>query len=59
MAIASNIFPGVGWGGGVPIVVDGVVVGSVGVSGLVQDEDAELAAMGAAAAAVEAAGRAE
>ena len=47
----------VGWGGGVPIVVGGIVVGSVGVSGLVQDEDAELAAMGAAAA-VEAASRA-
>ena len=43
--------------GYVPIVMDGIVVGSVGVSGLVQDEDAELAAMGAAAA-VEAASRA-
>jgi len=48
----------VGWGGGVPIVVNGIVVGSVGVSGLVQDEDAELAAMGAAAA-VSATGRTE
>jgi uncharacterized protein GlcG (DUF336 family) len=42
----------------VPIVVNGIVVGSVGVSGLVQDEDAELAAMGAAAA-VSATGRTE
>ena len=48
----------VGWGGGVPIVVNGIVVGSVGVSGLVQDEDAELAATGAAAA-VSAANRAK
>ena len=40
----------VGWGGGVPIVVDGTVVGSVAVSGLTQEEDAELAAIGAAAA---------
>jgi uncharacterized protein GlcG (DUF336 family) len=38
--------------------MDGIVVGSVGVSGLVQDEDAELAAMGAAAA-VTAANRAK
>jgi glc operon protein GlcG len=40
----------VGWGGGVPVVRDGSVVGSVAVSGLTQEEDAELAAMGAAAA---------
>jgi len=40
----------VGWGGGVPVVVDGVVAGSVAVSGLTQEEDAELAALGAAAA---------
>lgn len=39
----------VGWGGGVPVVLDGSVVGSVAVSGLSQEEDAELAAMGAAA----------
>jgi glc operon protein GlcG len=46
----------VGWGGGVPVIVDGSVVGSVAVSGLKQEEDAELAALGAAAA-VEAATR--
>ena len=40
----------VGWGGGVPVVVDGSVVGSVAVSGLTSDEDAELAAVGVAAA---------
>jgi glc operon protein GlcG len=45
----------VGWGGGVPIVVDGNVAGSVAVSGLTQEEDAELAALGAAAA-IEASG---
>lgn len=46
----------VGWGGGVPVIANGLVVGSVAVSGLTQEEDAELAAMGAAAA-VEAAAR--
>ena len=40
----------VGWGGGVPVIVNGTVVGSVAVSGLTQEEDAELAAIGAAAA---------
>jgi glc operon protein GlcG len=40
----------VGWGGGVPVVVGGSVVGSVAVSGLTQEEDAELAALGASAA---------
>ena len=39
----------VGWGGGVPVVVDGSVVGSVAVSGLPELEDMELAAIGAAA----------
>jgi glc operon protein GlcG len=47
----------VGWGGGVPVVVDGIVVGAVAVSGLSQEEDAELAALGAASA-VATAGRA-
>ncbi len=37
-----------GWGGGVPIVVDGVVIGAVGVSGLPEQEDMDLAARGAA-----------
>jgi glc operon protein GlcG len=46
----------VGWGGGVPVIANGSVVGSVAVSGLTQEEDAELAALGAAAA-VEAAAR--
>jgi glc operon protein GlcG len=40
----------VGWGGGVPVIMNGSVVGSVAVSGLSQEEDAELAALGAAAA---------
>ena len=38
----------VGWGGGIPVEKDGEVVGSVAVSGLSADEDAELAALGAA-----------
>jgi len=33
----------VGWGGGVPIVVDGAVIGAVGVSGLAEADDVELA----------------
>ena len=33
----------VGWGGGVPIIVDGDVIGAVGVSGLPEDADVELA----------------
>jgi glc operon protein GlcG len=36
----------VGWGGGVPVIVGGKVVGAVGVSGLPEDVDAELAALG-------------
>jgi glc operon protein GlcG len=40
----------VGWGGGLPVVVNGIVVGAVAVSGLSQDEDEELAALGIAAA---------
>ncbi len=35
------------WGGGVPIVHQGQVVGAVGVSGLSEAEDMELARMGA------------
>ncbi len=38
-----------GWGGGVPVVEDGEVIGAVGVSGLPEAEDIELARMGAAA----------
>lgn len=37
------------WGGGVPIKVDNVVVGAVGVSGLPEAEDMRLAALGIAA----------
>ena len=33
----------VGWGGGVPIIVDGAVIGAVGVSGLPEADDVELA----------------
>jgi glc operon protein GlcG len=39
----------VGWGGGIPVVVDGSVVGSVAVSGLPELEDMELAEIGVAA----------
>jgi glc operon protein GlcG len=39
----------IGWGGGVPILHNGQCVGGVGVSGLSEDEDAELARLGAAA----------
>ncbi len=39
-----------GWGGGVPIISDGAVIGAVGVSGLPEVEDIELARLGAAVA---------
>jgi glc operon protein GlcG len=39
----------VGWGGGLPVIVDGRVVGSVAVSGLPETEDMELAQIGAEA----------
>jgi glc operon protein GlcG len=39
----------VSWGGGVPIIHNGVVIGSVGVSGLPEAEDITLAKMGVAA----------
>ncbi len=38
-----------GWGGGVPVIIDGAVVGSVAVSGLPEQEDMELAQLGVAA----------
>jgi glc operon protein GlcG len=38
-----------GWGGGVPVRLGGVVVGAVAVSGLPQTEDMELAELGVAA----------
>ena len=38
-----------GWGGGVPVIIDGVVVGSVAVSGLPEAVDMELVQIGVAA----------
>ena len=38
-----------GWGGGVPVMLDGKVVGAVAVSGITEDEDVALAQFGAAA----------
>jgi glc operon protein GlcG len=37
----------VGWGGGVPVVKNGDVIGAVAVSGLSSEEDADLATIGA------------
>ena len=39
----------IGWGGGLPVVIDGVVAGSVAVSGLPEMEDIDLAQIGVAA----------
>lgn len=39
----------IGWGGGLPVWVDGACIGAVGVSGLPEDEDVELAQMGVSA----------
>ncbi len=39
----------IGWGGGLPVVIDGAVVGSVAVSGLPELEDMEAAERGVAA----------
>ena len=39
----------VSWGGGVPVVVDGQVVGAIGVSGLPEADDLELARAAVAA----------
>jgi glc operon protein GlcG len=36
----------IGWGGGLPLIVDGEVVGAVGVSGLPEVEDMQLVEMG-------------
>lgn len=46
----------VSWGGGIPLTVNDWVVGAVGVSGLPEAEDMELARMGAAALAQSLAG---
>ena len=39
----------VGWGGGVPVIIDGAVAGSVAVSGLPEQEDMDLVQIGVAA----------
>ena len=39
----------IGWGGGMPVLVAGECLGAVAVSGLSEDEDAEIASMGIAA----------
>jgi glc operon protein GlcG len=39
----------IGWGGGVPVIVDGNVVGAVAVSGLPEEVDMELVQIGVAA----------
>ena len=39
----------IGWGGGVPVVIDGAVVGTVAVSGLPEQEDMEIVQLGIAA----------
>jgi len=39
----------VGWAGGLPVLVDGAVVGAVALSGLASEEDEELARLGVAA----------
>ena len=36
----------VGWGGGLPVIVDGTCVGAVAISGLPEAEDMEVAALG-------------
>ncbi len=36
----------IGWGGGLPVIVDGAVVGAVAVSGLPEQEDMVLAQLG-------------
>ena len=39
----------IGWGGGVPVIIDGAVVGAVAVSGLPELEDMEIVQFGVAA----------
>lgn len=36
----------IGWGGGLPVIVNGEVIGAVAVSGLTDKEDEELSALG-------------
>src|SRR5512139_798273 len=39
----------IGWGGGVPVIINGTVVGSVAVSGVPEQEDMDLVQIGVAA----------
>jgi glc operon protein GlcG len=39
----------IGWGGGIPVVMEAQVIGAIAVSGLSEQEDIELAAIGLAA----------
>jgi glc operon protein GlcG len=39
----------IGWGGGMPVIIDGAVAGSVAVSGLPEHEDMDLVQIGVAA----------
>jgi glc operon protein GlcG len=39
----------IGWGGGMPVIINGAVVGSVAVSGLPEHEDMDLVQIGVAA----------
>jgi glc operon protein GlcG len=39
----------IGWGGGLPVIIDGAVVGAVAVSGAPEAVDVEMAALGVAA----------
>jgi glc operon protein GlcG len=39
----------IGWGGGVPVVIDGAIVGAVAVSGAPEAVDVEMAALGVVA----------
>ena len=39
----------IGWGGGLPVVIDGSVVGAVAVSGLTEKEDTDMAQIGVSA----------
>ena len=36
----------IGWGGGLPVILDGKVIGAVAVSGLPEEEDMQLAVLG-------------
>lgn len=38
----------IGWGGGFPIIIDGIIIGAVGVSGLPEEVDMEVAQQGIA-----------